>query len=156
MEKDFVKNTILKGLQVSTTDKVAETYQLDLFTVASFEQVLRTGEVLDGTFTEYDMLHLYHQGITYSEISHLLGITKEGVRYNLKKTGNHLKNSLAEHKINRQKIKETILKERMEEALATSSRKEAAKQLGYSERYFDILYKEYEDEKNKEEKENKQ
>ena len=138
---DFIKNNIIRLIKDGKVEKAVECYGISPFVVTIFEEVYNNGK-LGSNLTELDIVNLYGQGLTYSEIGYLKGITKEGVRYlynNVEKSDT--KDVKKEHRYNRKKIRENILQYEMVDNVNKEGKDKVRKNLGYTERYFDEIYR---------------
>lgn len=141
---DFLKNTIIKKLVISTSEDIAEEYHINLFVIECFEETMRTGMPFGKMLTEYDILELYLEGVTFREIGYLKGITKEGVRLVFNRLPVDKEKVQKEHRRRRGELWDTIRKERVLEEVERVGIESAASNLGYTLRYIKILLLEIE------------
>lgn len=137
---DYVKETILDSLDTMTSEEIADELGMDVLVVMSFQIVKENEMPFGDALSIFDMVKFYEAGLTYSEVSYLKGITKEGIRLAIDRIIGNRKPELKQRHLEvRNEIRDRILRKRIIEMINRHGEDEARKKLGYSKGYFKIV-----------------
>lgn len=138
-KKDFLKNNILRKLVIMSPEDVAKDIGVSLYVVRYFDETIRTGEPFGKMITEQDVMDLYLEGLTFREIGYLKGISKEGVRHVYGRLPVDKEYIKKEHRKRRGELWYEIRRENVLREVSEGNKKDAARGLGYTERYLTVL-----------------
>lgn len=143
-KKDFIRQVIMRDIVTKTAKDIENKYGIREYIVKYHEETINTGEPFGKMLTEYDILDLYLDGVTFQEIGYLKGISKEGVRYIFRRLPVNSEEVKLEHrKIRKQiwkRVQEAELRNLMERSDMTDKSMEFL--TGYSKRYIGKLLRE--------------
>lgn len=141
LQKDYIKEEIIKRLNnKENTIDISHEIGVDILIVTSFEIKLETGENFGDTLTPQDIKFFYLEGLTFSEIGYLKGITKAGIRVAFDKFVGKDKERLKEiNKSVRREIGNNILKSKVTKMIEEYGETDVYERLGYTKTYYEYL-----------------
>lgn len=149
LKKDYVLQYILDNLDAgkSVEDLEAE-LQLSPLTLFVISKVHQTGEKWGVNLTLADILMIYKEGLTYSEIAYMKGLTSAGVRLFVRfhLTNDTVHNLLKqENRQGRNELKYRILSQTIYKQVQEQGFEKAMEQTTYTRGAFRRLYLEVKD-----------
>lgn len=141
--KDFVLNAVLECLELGMSEEdIGKKYGLDDLTMATIAEVYHTGEKWGATLTGYDCIDIYKNGLTFSEIAWMKGVTKVAIRLMVDGVIGDGKEALKKHnRERRRELRSIILYDMIVVKSEEVGREQARLLSGYSKGMFNQLYR---------------
>lgn len=144
LKKDFVLNFILnKYSEDYSAENISEIIDISEKALWLIEKVLNTNQKWGQSMTFLDVIDLYTEGFTFSEIAWIKGVTKEAIRLTVRTSIRTDYETLKKSsRKKRNALRDNILYNGTVTELKNSDFETAVRKSGYSESAFKIKYKE--------------
>lgn len=144
LKKDYVLTAIVNAFdEGKTLTEVHEWLGVNETVLMAIDEVRTTGKKWGHALSSFDIIDFYKNGLTFSEVSWIKGVTKEAIRLTLDNVIPDTKEQAKEEsRENRKQYKDIIVYEMVVVEADTTSVEEAIAKTGYSKVGFRRLYRE--------------
>lgn len=155
LKKDYVLGYINDKLGKGIKEyDISEKLGISYMTVLLISMMRESGEPLQTGMTNLDMIGMYQDGLTFSEISKLKGVTDVAIRLSITSMlGVNKEITKRMSRDNRYRIRDIILYDELVLEAEQTSKEDAYKKSGYSRGVFNRVYREALDWKERQEEE---